>query len=207
MGWKTDLMLIEGDVADRTRLLEAIGRPRYSIQRRGTCDEMFPPRLLVIGSHAGCTLVADPKLPASIIDRPAGPDAERVMAVFSDRRILCCVLHSAVNLAAFALYGNGELKRCFAVSSDDGVFASTGEALDAERTVTSRYTQSSAADGETVYLDGDGEAYTLDALGEEIVFEVVSMLTGKRPDCDEALFSAPADVYSRPSLLGSLFRR
>ncbi|SDW73527.1 DUF6928 family protein, partial [Nitrosomonas europaea] len=118
----------------------------------------------------------------------------------------CCVLHSVVNLAAFALYEKGELKRCFAASGDDGVFASTGKVLSAERKVTSQYAEISNGDGEIVYVDDDGETFTLDALGEDIVFEIVSMMTGKRPDRDEELFSAPADIYSKPPVLRALFR-
>lgn len=206
MGWKTDLILIEGDVVSREELLEVIGRPGYSIHKRGTCGDMFPPRSLVIGAYSGCTLVADPKLPTSIIDYPAGQDANRLVANFADRQILCCVLHSVVNLAAFALYEKGELKRCFAASGDDGVFASTGKVLSAERKVTSQYAEISNGDGEIVYVDDDGETFTLDALGEDIVFEIVSMMTGKRPDRDEELFSAPADIYSKPPVLRALFR-
>lgn len=207
MGWKTDLILIESEVADRQGLLQAIGRSNHSVERCGTCDEMFPPHSLLIGFHSGCTLVADPQLPTTIIDDPNSPDAHRLVAKFSDRRILCCVLHSVVNLAAFALYEKGELARCFAVSSEDGIIMNTGDSLDAERKVTDQYRHSLGDDGEHVYLDVDGEAYTLDALGEDIVFEVVSTMTGTRLDQDDELFSAPADVYSKPSIIRRLLGR
>jgi hypothetical protein len=103
------------------------------------------------------------------------------------------------------LYQNGNLVRRFAVSSEDGLLANDGQLLDAERKVMEQYREAKDDSGELVYVDANGESYTLDALGEDIVFEVISTFTGKRPDFDTELFDAPADAYSKPSLLRRLF--
>ena len=207
MGWKTNLIVIEGVVQDRHQLLKALGYDGASIQRQSTCETMFPSKGLVIGDYAGCTLVAEPRLPTKILDHPAGVEARRLLAQFPDRRILVCVLHSVVNLAGFSLFNKGELQRSFAVSSDDGIFINVGQGLSEEQQMLARYEQVTDDQGEVNYRDTDGEVYTLDQLGEEIVFEVVAGLTGKRPDFDDALFEATADVYRKHSWLASIFRR
>lgn len=132
MGWKTDLIVIEGAAIERGELLKALGYEGVSSQQQSTCEAMFPPKSLLIGVHAGCTLVAEPKLPTKIMDHPTGVEARRLLALFPDQRILVCMLHSVVNLAAFSLFNKGELQRSFAASSDDGTFINVGEYLPEE---------------------------------------------------------------------------
>ena len=208
MGWKTNLIVLEGVIHDREALLAAMGRKGAIAKAQSTCGEaMFPPKALTIGTHAGCTLIGDPDLATDVIEKPDGIASTNLLAKFSDRQILVCTLHSVVNLAAFALFERGRLTRSFGVSSDDGVFKNIGEALPEEQRALSSYTQVTDEEGEVVLHDEHGETFGIDQVGEDIVFEVMSRLTGKRPDRDEALLKAPADVYSKPSFLASLFRR
>ncbi len=205
MGWKTNLIIVNVGEPDEGKLLTALGYGGAIPQAECTCEAMFPPKSLVIGRYAGCTLIGEPKLPTKILDNPDGEEARRLLNQFSDNTVLICTLHSVVNLAGFCLYEKGVLKRSFAVSSDDGVFANTGSSLPEEDRFLSRFVKSTDTGDHDLYQATDGESFTVDQLGEDIVFEVIARMLGDRPDMGDALFTAQARTYKRRSFLSSLF--
>ena len=204
MGWKTNLIIINDGALDEGKLLTALGYGGAIPQAECTCEAMFPPKSLVIGQYAGCTLIAEPKLPTKILDHPDGEEAKRLLNQFSANTVLICTLHSVVNLAGFCLYDKGVLKRCFAVSSDDGVFANIGSPLPEEDRLLSRFVKSTDSGRRDLYQATDGESFTVDQLGEDIVFEVIARLLGDRPDKGDTLFNAHARAYKRRSFFSSL---
>lgn len=102
------------------------------------------------------------------------------------------------------MYDKGVLKRCFAVSSDDGVFANIGSPLPEEDRLLSRFVKSTDSGRRDLYQATDGESFTVDQLGEDIVFEVIARLLGDRPDKGDTLFNAHARAYKRRSFFSSL---
>lgn len=207
MGWKTDLIILDGQLGDAKPLLLALGYDKATVQAASSVAAMFPPRQLLIAEYAGCTLIAEPSLPSAILGKPDGKEARRLLQQFPQHGMLVCVLHSVVNLAAFSLYQHGQLVRAFAASSDDGVFTDSGEPLAEEKQLLARFSKNIEDNGTAHYQDNNGDVLTLADLGEELVFEVMARFTGQRPDEDDALFDAPARAYRKHSWLMSLLGR
>ena len=203
MGWKTNLVVVDC-VVEESVLLSVLGRESQVRSALLTGEDLFPSDDFVICNYKGCTLISDPDIANDFTSDYGNVEVLSKVDTLGGTRVVACVLHSVVNLAAFSLFENGSVARAYACAADDGVFIDEGEMLECEKSVYAEYEPKTLEDGSVVYCDEHDE-YDQSSLGEEVVFELLATFLGKRPDMDDELFET--DVYAYASRNKGFFSR
>ncbi len=196
MGWKTDLIVMDREL-DESTILAALGRAGHKRAEMLTGEDLFPPKDFMMCTHKGCTIVGDPDLAGELASEFEDASVLSTLSSLGSTRVMACVLHSVVNLAAFSLFQDGRLVRAYASSSGDGVFIDEGEMLNCEKKVYSNYESKTLDNGSMVFVDEHDE-YDQSALGEDVVFELLATFLGQRPDMDDSLFETEVHTYAAP---------
>ena len=194
VGWKTNLVIID-QLLDEATVLKALGREGYSYLDQLKGEDLFPSNDFVMGAHNGCTIIGDSDLADAFTTDYESAETQSLVTRLGGSRVVACVLHSVVNLAAFSLFNHGRLERAYACATDDGVFVDEGEMLECEKRVYAEYGKKTLEDGSVVFFD-DHDEFDQSSLGEDVVFELLATVLGKRPDMDDDLFEIDIQRYA-----------
>ena len=197
VGWKTYLVVID-DIVDEKVLLRAFNKEGRERVKQLTGAELFPASDFVVGTHNGCTIIGDPEIAMEMASEYEDSKVLSWVSSLGCSRVIACVLHSVVNLAAFSLFQDGRLVRAYACSADDGVFIDEGNRLECEKELYAKFRTETLDDGTLMYVDEHDE-FDQSSLGEELVFDLLATVLGKRPDMDDKLFEIEVHSYSKPS--------
>ena len=167
MGWKTYLIVVD-DIVSEDTILNALSRSDYELDVKLTGEDLFPSEGFSISSYNGCTIIGDPDLVMNIMDEYQDPQALARVSELGGARVVACVLHSVVNLAAFTLFQNGEVARAYVCASDEGVVVDEGDMLECEKRVYSAYETKTLEDGTKLFTDAEDE-YDQSSLGEDVL--------------------------------------
>ena len=129
----------------------------------------------VIGAYNGAAIVAGQDLVFGMVIGEKGDVLRQLLELFPAAEILVIELHSAVNYFGYAYYRGQELQRAYAGSAEDGVLVERGELQPEEQDY---FAHSEVRDGMR-YFDLDGETWTVDQIGEILVFAMASKFLGK----------------------------
>ncbi len=139
---------------------------------------------LVIGAYPGAVIVGHQDWVFGTVTDPTRPLLRNLLKSFPTAELLVMELHSVVNYFGYAYYRDGELKRAYAGSADDGIYIEAGELQPDEQAY---FAQSLTRDGQR-YFDLQGSIYTADQIGEELVFAMAGKFLGAPLDqfaCEE----------------------
>jgi hypothetical protein len=189
MGWKAACILInerepgylgtlpEHDSQAARDLIERLGLGSYrSLELTDFDYGMFPnPGRLVVGAYDGAAIVAGQDLIYRTVTGENARVLHRLLEIFPAANLLVIELHSVVNYFAYAYYCRGQLQRAFAGSADDGVLVETGELQPEEQDY---FAHSGERDGVRTF-DLDGETWTVDQVGDGLVFEMAGRFLGE----------------------------
>lgn len=199
MGWK--LAIAATPLHGRT-LAEAVsqlyGTPRQLVACPETIDSALYPAdqsiayAAAISAHA---LLFDWPLVLDVLDNGFSGSADAQFYL----------LQSTTNLYGFAKYQSGRELRRRGGSADDGLYVNAGTPFDTERGALAtlcrpdQKAQAWAAwnDPALTFDADDGETYTHDTVGEEIVFAIMASDLGFRLDMDVPGYE---DIFDRPVL-------
>ncbi len=207
MGYKTSAILIDRALGSSPEAFvrRLVGTPCSAV-RTVTLDEVFYPKATYVGERGTSTIILDPKWPEPILEGGSSPILSRLFEMFPDANIAAVQLHSVTNYAAFRLFRSGTSVRAFMVASDDGVMLDQGEQLEAEARVFAGFKRVASEDPAPRYVDDAGAEWTLDQLGEELVFEIFDDFLGLRPDAQDDLFDmSVTEIAHEKSLWRRLF--
>jgi hypothetical protein len=145
---------------------------------------MFPKEegQLFVGAYDGAAIIADDRLPPACFSESPDPFVSRLLSVFPKAAVLAVMLHSSVNLFAYAYFEKAALLRVHAGSADDGVVEDWGALLPEEEPFFER---SVIQDGQRIFrkeVNGRIEEFPADAFGETLVFEITKRFFGCRLD-------------------------
>ncbi|MBL8849951.1 MAG: hypothetical protein JNG89_09710 [Planctomycetaceae bacterium] len=164
---------------------------------------MVYPRRLCIGAYEHAAVISFPVDSANLVQHPGSrnpllsvgkyfdprsPETARLLETFPGSRILCLMLHSAVNQFGYAVYEQGRLKRARIGDSDFGVFLDEGDVLPEEV-----FARSIIRDE----FCGQTQEFLDDAYGEEFVFELSRRFFGSRLDEDSPDEKLTAEEFER----------
>ena len=195
MGWKCSLLFV-GDVdtgyfstkpqhspVKAREILRALGQKVESVSDEHYMD-IFPAKNKVVigayekGAYIACSELAD--------DLEVGTVTYMVKAMqcYPSGNLLALALHSGVNYSAFAYYKNGELQRRFACAAESGIIGQSGKLLPEEEKA---YEGEYERDGQRLFprqfdFQPEPMEFTIDAVGEEIVFALAARPLGQPLD-------------------------
>ena len=208
MGWKIACILINErergylrrlpahDQRAARELIEQLGLGLYlSLELTDFDYGMYPKEgRLVIGAYPGAAIVASQDLVFGTVTGENTSLLNGLLKVFPAAEILVLELHSVVNYFAYACYQQDKLLRAYAGSADDGILIESGEMQPEEQALFDR---SMVRDGVRYFkFAGDNEEYTLDQVGEEIVFALATRILGE-----------PLDEFSSEDLVVEEFEK
>ena len=133
---------------------------------------------LVIGAYDGAAIVASQDLIFGAVTGENARVLRRLLDLFPAAELLVMELHSVVNLWAYAYYRAGELQRAYAGSAVDGVLVETGELQPEEHD----YFVHSVVQNGVRTFELEGESWTVDQVGESLVFRMASRFLGTSLD-------------------------
>ncbi|MFO1093002.1 MAG: hypothetical protein U0992_06775 [Planctomycetaceae bacterium] len=225
MGWKANCILITNredgrlepePLHDTKRAIElarqlGLGRVRPVVQQHN-CFMVYPKRLC-IGAYEHGAVISFPVDPAKLFQHPRGghpllsvgeyfdpgsKQTARLLNAFPAARILCLILHSAVNQFGYAVYEKRQLIRARIGDLDYGVFVDEGTMLPEEEPL---FAQSIIRDGKRVFIlrdpRGEADEYVDDQVGENFVFALSRRFFGSRLDEDSPDEKLTAEEFER----------
>lgn len=199
MGWKLAIAVTGlGGGKLEEAVSQIYGAPRRLVACPETIDSALYPAdqsiayAAAIGAHA---LLIDWPLVLDVLDNGFSKLADAQFYL----------LQSTTNLYGFAKYRGGRELRRRGGAADDGLYVNAGTPFDTEREVLStlcrpdQRKQAWAAwnDPNLTFDAADGETYTHDTVGEEVVFALMEQDLGFRLDMDSPGFE---DIDRRPVL-------
>ena len=202
MGWKTACILINErergylgtlpthDQRTARELIARLGLGSY--QSLGLTDfdyGMYPAEgRLVIGAYPGTAIVASQDLVFGTVTGEKTALLNKLLESFPTAELLVLELHSVSNYFAYACYDQGKLLRAYAGSADDGILIEVGELQPEEEAL---FVRSTMRNGVLYFtFADDNEEYTIDQIGEEIVFSLAARF-----------FDAPLDEFASEDLI------
>jgi hypothetical protein len=187
------------------QIREQLGLSGYEYAGPSEFDAaMYPDkRSLFIGAYPRGVILCDPDLPACFFDAwsisgSKGKTADfqqfksSLLKLYPGGQVLAVVLHSVVNLWGYCLFSEGQLIRCAAGASDDGLIADHGMPLPEEASVL----------GNCPINEIDEEGY-----GEDLVFDVTARFLGKRLDAFEQTNLQMSEYRRTPGGAASFLRK
>lgn len=150
---------------------------------------------LVIGAYDGAAIVAERNLIYGTVTGENAWILQTLLALFPDAELLVIELHSVVNYFAYAYYRHGKLRRAYAGDAEHGVVVDIGELQPEE---SEYFAHSEVRDG-VRYFNMDGETWTVDQVGENLVFAMASKFFGRTLD-EFAIEELTVEEFERTSL-------
>ena len=195
MGWKCCLLFV-GDVDSgyfgtkpehspkkAREILHALGHRVEGISD-WSARELFPQsNKVVVGAYEKGAYLAYTKI-ADDLELGTEDYMRKAMLCYPAGDLLALALHSGVNYSAFAYYKKGELLRRFACAAESGIIAQSGKLLvEEEKAYEGEYER----DGQRLFprkfdFQPEPMEFTIDAVGEEIVFALAARPLGQPLD-------------------------
>jgi len=195
MGWKCSLLFV-GDVdtgyfgtkpehspKKAREILRALGHKVESVSDEHYMDILPPKNKVVIGAYERGAYIAFSQI-ADDLELGTITYMLKAMECYPAADLLALALHSVVNYSAFAYFKKGELQRQFACTADLGIISQSGKLLPEEEKA---YEGEYERDGQRLFprkfdFQPEPMEFTIDAIGEEIVFALASRPLGQPLD-------------------------
>ncbi len=208
MGWKTSVLIADRPLkGDGAGFLESLTGVRHRPAGRVTIEEAFDPQGgAYLGSWRQSLVLFDNDLVTQAAEQPDGPLIERMFRHHGCQRLLAAQLDSATNHYLVAWWEDRRLLRRVGGCAEEGRYFDDGPPLAWEVEALAGYTP--MAGKPLIWTDENGEAWTHDQLGEEVVMSALAQGIGVRPDAESEDFMAnPVIRYQRAGIFSRWFPR
>lgn len=199
MGWKLSSVIINTttDIGYK-ELLENLGYKNLEkIENKPYDAAMFPGKNeIYIGSYNNITIISGDDLPIDFFTDSLSNTEKRFISSFPNSEICAVSLQSVINHFGFALLKNGEKIRVKAGDGDLGTIIDIGQPLEQELELLSKSRINEKGQRLYYFDDNEDSPYKEDQVGENFIFEIFKLYTGKTLDANDDLLDTEFEGYT-----------